>query len=57
MRAKEEGVLEGGQAEGAKGVNPECDRHAGDRPGSVWVVYLVRLDDVLLRSRDDGGDG
>jgi hypothetical protein len=54
--AEQERVLEGGKAEGKEGVEPESNGHARDSPGTVGVVGFVCLDDVFLRSRDDGSD-
>jgi hypothetical protein len=54
--AEQERVLEGGKAEGKEGVEPESNGHARDSPGTVGVVGFVCLDDVFLRSCDDGSD-
>ena len=57
MVAKEERVLEASQTESEESVGPECNRHCGDCPSSVWMIRFVSFYDVFLSTGNDRSDG
>ena len=57
MVAKEERVLEASQTESEESVGPECNRHCGDCPSSVWMIHFVSFYDVFLSTGNDRSDG
>ena len=56
METEQERILKAGKTECSKCVGPEGYSHRGDSPITIWMIHLVRLNNVLLRSSNDGGD-